>query len=280
MNVSFRKLLVCTALLCFAGGCAGGPDAQLSSCQQDKDQLLATIRQQRDSNRTMQEQVASLETRLDQAEKELARRTPAGTRLSSQPVERAPLPWRSPGGKLETTNVAAKRTSKLSDSAKPRESGSLSLAALAQRYEQLEYDRQAGAAKVAIDLPFEANAASLTGEGRERLDDLVRLLKSEEAADVRVMVSGHAAGRPAANTTDAETRYASARQLAAARAQAVADYLDSHGIAEERLGIIGTGSRGPRGAATGDQIAGGVEIHLLPPDAPVLGWNTDDTLRR
>jgi hypothetical protein len=43
----------------------------------------------------MHEQVASLESRLDQAEKQLARGD-SGTRLSSRPVEVAPLPWRSP----------------------------------------------------------------------------------------------------------------------------------------------------------------------------------------
>ena len=48
------------------------------------DQLLATIRQQRDANRAMHEQVASLEGRLDQSEKELARLGKPGTRLSSR----------------------------------------------------------------------------------------------------------------------------------------------------------------------------------------------------
>ena len=85
-------LLLAALLL---AGCSA-PNEQLTSCQADKEQLLVTIRQQRDSNRAMQEQVASLESRLDQAEKELARRSPAGTRISTRPLEAEPQPWRSP----------------------------------------------------------------------------------------------------------------------------------------------------------------------------------------
>jgi septal ring factor EnvC (AmiA/AmiB activator) len=85
--------LLLAALL--AGCAASGPNEQLLSCQQDKEQLLATIREQRDANRQMHEQVASLEARLDQAEKQLAQGA-SGTRISTRPVDVAPLPWRSP----------------------------------------------------------------------------------------------------------------------------------------------------------------------------------------
>ena len=75
-------------------GCAGGPDAQLTSCQQDKEQLLTTIREQRDANRALRDHVASLETRLDQSEKELASLSKAGVRVSSRPAEKSQLPGR------------------------------------------------------------------------------------------------------------------------------------------------------------------------------------------
>jgi septal ring factor EnvC (AmiA/AmiB activator) len=88
--------LAAPLLALLLAGCTSGPSEQLLSCQQDKEQLLATIRDQREANRTMHEQVASLESRLDQAEKELARNSPGGTRLSSRPIEVTPLPWRKP----------------------------------------------------------------------------------------------------------------------------------------------------------------------------------------
>src|SRR5947208_1608227 len=94
-------------------------NSQVTACQAEKDQLLTTIRTQRDSTRSLQTQVASLESRLDQAEKELAR-AGTGTRLSSvpsgagdpprslpasvpaqPPVRSEGLPWRSPSSKTE-----------------------------------------------------------------------------------------------------------------------------------------------------------------------------------
>src|SRR5258705_6464161 len=102
------KFIPATAALYFAAmtGCASHNN-QLATCQAEKEQLLTTIRSQRDTTRALHEQVASLETRLDQAEKELAR--PGGsTRISSRPTETPPsavpsepLPSRSPPGKTE-----------------------------------------------------------------------------------------------------------------------------------------------------------------------------------
>ena len=92
------RRLACTILALFLTGCASAPNEQLLSCQKDKEQLLTAIRSQREANQAMHEQVASLESRLDQAEKQLARGD-SGTRLSSRPVEVAPLPWRSPAEK-------------------------------------------------------------------------------------------------------------------------------------------------------------------------------------
>lgn len=264
-------LLLVAVLL--AAGCSASSD-QVASCQADKEQLLTTIRNQRDANRQMTEQVASLESRLDEAEKELARRSPAGTRLSSRPVEVAPLPWRSPASSTPTRRASEGATASRSASAG-------FLAALAQRDQRLTIDRQSGAARYETDIAFEPSSANLTAEGRRQLDELARLLKGKDAAELRVMVSGYAEGRPAAQG-EADARFASARQLGAARAQAVADYLDSHGIAEERLGVTGVGSPGPRGSSATDRLAsGGVQIHLLEPDVPVLGWGpAGEAIRR
>src|SRR5438552_3245744 len=104
------RLLTLSAGICCSAIFAGCSthSAQLTTCQAEKEQLLTTIRGQRDATRTLHEQVVSLETRLDQAEKELAR-AGTGTRISSRPSEPPPalpsptksdaLPWRSPGGK-------------------------------------------------------------------------------------------------------------------------------------------------------------------------------------
>src|SRR5262245_59499455 len=94
------------ALLVAIAGCSAN-SSKLATCQAEKDQLLTTIRSQRDTTRALEQQVASLETRLDQSEKELARSN-GGTRISSRPSETPPtirdesLPWRAPpAGKTE-----------------------------------------------------------------------------------------------------------------------------------------------------------------------------------
>ena len=277
-----KNLFLVVGSLLLAVGCAGGPDAQLSSCQQDKDQLLATIKAQRDTTREATERAAALEARLDEAEKELARRSPNGTRLSSRPVETDSMPWRSPAEKASRAKPASrtaqsKSQSKASQSPK---SSSGALAALVSQDERLQLDRETGTAQLDLGVQFESGTASLTATDRQQLDEVVKLLKSDDAADLRVMVSGFAAGKPSAVEGEAGGRIASPRQLAAARAQAVADYLDSHGIAGERLAVSGTGARA-KGSAASEQPAGGVSLHLLPPDMPVVGWGTGDaTLRR
>lgn len=104
-SLSLAAIALAALSLC---GCSG-PNAQLARCQEDKEQLLVTIREQRDTARTLRHQVASLESRLDQSEKELARSS-GGTRVSSRPSEKPPLkseplPWRAPPEKESSPGV-------------------------------------------------------------------------------------------------------------------------------------------------------------------------------
>ena len=85
----YVTFLIAGIFVCL-GGCTLR-NSQLTTCQAEKEQLLTTIRTQRDTSRTLQTQVASLESRLDQAEKELAR-TSTGTRLSSVPSSASDTP--------------------------------------------------------------------------------------------------------------------------------------------------------------------------------------------
>jgi outer membrane protein OmpA-like peptidoglycan-associated protein len=247
-------------------GCSGA-NSQLATCQAEKDQLLGTIRNQRDTARAMSQQVASLETRLDQAEKEIARAS-TGTRLSSRPPEpatRAPepavrqlqppapspvksdlLPWRSPTSKPEpaTSPEAKTRASNATPSA------ASSLVSLARRDSRLQYDAKAQAARVDLPIAFDDQSNTLTAADKLKLDELARLLKSEDARELRAVV----AGQRASSTSGTDS----------ARAQAVADYLDRHGIAGSRLAIT---------RASSDAAAGSpVQIYLVEPAVPIAGW--------
>jgi outer membrane protein OmpA-like peptidoglycan-associated protein len=237
--------LLPTALLGL--GCSA-QNSQLAACQAEKEQLLATIRSQRDASRDLEQQAASLEKRLDQAEKELAR-SGGGTRISSRPSETPPavkaesLPWRSPPAKAEpkTPPAESRRTSQVESAS------SGALLALARRDRRFHYDAAARAAKMDLPISFDDKTATLTAEDKQQLDDVARLLKSKESRDLLITVAG------AADAT---------------RAQAVADYLDRHGIAQERLADTGSGSR----TGSDRPSAGGVQIYLREPEAPVAGW--------
>src|SRR5689334_25227116 len=78
----YISLFAAGVVICF-GGCTLR-NSQVTACQTEKEQLLTTIRTQRDTTRSLQNQVASLESRLVKSEKELARGG-TGTRLSSVP---------------------------------------------------------------------------------------------------------------------------------------------------------------------------------------------------
>jgi outer membrane protein OmpA-like peptidoglycan-associated protein len=244
----FRSLIsgmIVAALLGMASalGCSG-PGAQLTQCQSEKEQLLATIREQRDANRSLHEHVASLESRLDESEKEIARGGKTGTRLSSTPATKpraeiadAKLAWKSPA-----KSAAA----------------SSGLAALAARDKRLALDRAPGLGRINVPIAFDDNSATLTAADKRQLDDVAKLLKSKEAAELKVLVSGFAEGK-----------------LGTSRAQAVADYLDSHGIAEERLAVADS----PRGSKN-DAASSSVQILVAEKNAAVAGWGSGETIRR
>jgi outer membrane protein OmpA-like peptidoglycan-associated protein len=257
MRFKISLIILGTAV---ALGCSSA-NSRLTTCQAEKDQLLTTIRNQRDTTRTLNEQVASLETRLDQAEKQLAGGNSA-TRFSSlpsrsnPPTEKSPsdrstpvktdsLPWRSPGAKAEPAGPDLKPNTRASTNPSVARG---SLVALSKKDRRVHYDATSRAAEIETPIQFDNNSSTLSAEGKHQLDDLSKLLRSDEARDLRIVVAG-----------------------AGGRAQAVADYLDRHGIPDERLSVGST-----KTAATAEpeklSASGGVQVFLLDPEASVASW--------
>jgi len=240
-------------------GCTTG-SSQLATCRAEKEQLLTTIRSQRDTARAANEKLASVESRLDQAEKELARSGGSGTRLSSvpprptdsaTPVKTNALPWRSPVEKTNSPSQPAKdgpRIGPSSSSLAPRGS----LPALAKRDSRVRFDATARAAEIDTQVQFEEKSATISAAGKRQLDEVARLLRSDEARDLPIVVAAPDA----------------------ARAKAVADYLDRHGIPEERL-AVSTAAR-PTKAAT----SAGVQVYVLDSEATIADWGVKPGLRR
>ncbi|HEY2410816.1 MAG TPA: hypothetical protein VGI40_01155 [Pirellulaceae bacterium] len=244
-------------------GCSTS-SSKLATIQGEKEQLLTTIRSQRDTERALNEKLVSVEGRLDQAEKELARSGGSGTRLSSIParpsysspaaVKSDNLPWRSPAGKTDSPVLPDKsspRSEINSTAAKPRGS----LVALAKRDNRVRYDSTARAAEIDTQVQFDDKSATISAAGKRQLDEVARLLRTNEACDLPIVVAAPDA----------------------ARAKAVADYLDSHGIPEDRLAVSTAGRRGVVSKTT---TASGVHVFVLDSDAAVADWGTKTGLRR
>jgi outer membrane protein OmpA-like peptidoglycan-associated protein len=251
--------VICGAVV----GCTTS-SSKLATCQTEKEQLLTTIRSQRDTARALNEKLASVEGRLDQAEKELARSGGTGTRLSSVParpndsspsaIRSDSLPWRSPAGKTDSSAALEKSTSRSgasSSTLKPRGS----LVALARRDNRVHFDSTARAAEIDTQVQFEGKSGTISAAGKRQLDEVAKLLRTDEARDLPIVVAAPDA----------------------ARAKAVADYLDSHGIPEERL-AVSTAVR--RGIASKSTTNDGVQVFVLDSDAAVADWGTKTGLRR
>jgi outer membrane protein OmpA-like peptidoglycan-associated protein len=121
-----------------------------------------------------------------------------------------------------------------------------SLAALAERESRVRLDSRAGVARLDAPLTFDDKTGTLTAQSKRELDQVSKLLRTEEGRNLQITIS--AAGD-------------------AARAQAVADYLDNHGIPQERL-TVARGQGIAPAAARGNSRAG-VEILLSESDRPL-----------
>lgn len=148
------------------------------------------------------------------------------------------------------------------------------LADLCRRHPDLVYDPKTGVCQLDADLLFESAAARLTPESQRRLDEFARRLRSAELRDFRVIVIGHADNRQIAHR-ETRDRFPDNWHLSTARALEVAEYLQQAGVPEDRVGVAGYGRHQPIAANTSPgsrSLNRRVEIYLVAPDTPIVGW--------
>jgi outer membrane protein OmpA-like peptidoglycan-associated protein len=282
---------LCAGLI--AAGAAGcsGPNAQIARCQTEKQELLAVIEQQKVRTKEVEERALALESRLDQSEKQLASLVRPGSRFGEDETRTASskskpaVPPRSQADPVREPKSPEKnsqprstlREMKLQAPQGGSPHSESRLAELAERDTRVAYDPGSGTARLAMDVPFADNSAELTAAGRRKLDEVAAWLKAPQTSDLRVLVAGVSSGMTKPPAGAAGARFANDRQLAAARALTVADYLDSHGIKDDRLAVVGSGGKGS--AASGNRL-GAVEILLAEPETPVAGIWPADVKRR
>jgi chemotaxis protein MotB len=107
------------------------------------------------------------------------------------------------------------------------------------------------------------------------LDELVRVLRSPAAGDLKIMVAGHTDNQSIAGH-DAREKYPNNFHLSTARALAVSDYMKRSGLPEQRLGVAGFGPYqpiAPNTTAQDRQKNRRVEIFVMAAEVPVVGWS-------
>jgi chemotaxis protein MotB len=148
------------------------------------------------------------------------------------------------------------------------------LADLARRYPGLHYDEPSGAAKLDADILFPTAEAEIQPRARQMLDEFIAILKSDEAQDLRVMIVGHTDDRRIEGD-EVRDNYPNNWHLGAARALSVSDYLRVRGLHEDRLGVATYGKFQPIVANSSEpnrQRNRRVELFLIAPEVPVVGW--------
>ena len=150
------------------------------------------------------------------------------------------------------------------------------LAALSARCPQLQFDPQTGISKLDTDILFDSGKCELKTGAAKVLAQLVEVLKSPDAHDLKVLVVGHTDDKVIKKPGE---QFTSNFDLSTSRAQTVANQLRRSGLEDQRLGVAGFAAHqpvAPNLSGRDRQKNRRVEVFVMAPDTPVVGW-TDST---
>jgi chemotaxis protein MotB len=143
----------------------------------------------------------------------------------------------------------------------------------------LQFDPGTGICKFEYDVLFDTGSAELKPGAKQRLRRLARVLNSSEASNLKAMVVGHTDDQQVAKKPVRE-QYPNNFHLSSARALAVADVLRDAGLPEDRLAVAGFASHqpiAPNATSPDRQKNRRVEIFVMAPEVPVVGWAETDS---
>ena len=123
-------------------------------------------------------------------------------------------------------------------------------------------------------LLFDSGDADLKPGADRILAEFADIFKSSDGRDFKIMVIGHADAL-GIKGREVRQRYPNNWHLSAGRALAVADRLRKAGLPEERMGVAGFGQYqpiSPNDSPESRQKNRRVEIYVLGPETPVVGW--------
>lgn len=242
------------------GGCAFAPRSELVAAQSQSRLLAEQNQSQLAEMENLKNHNHKLEDKLIQSEEQLA--------VLDQQLQ------------ADQKRLVAMQA-ELSDGKGNRLPQGLStqLANLSRRYPSLQFDTNTGAAKLDSDILFDPGEAELKDDAQQMLTEFAHIMRKPESRDLKMMVVGHTDALKI-NKHDVRDRFPDNFHLSAARALAVADYLKQAGVPPERIGVSGFGDHEPIASnATAEERRRNrrVEIFVLPPEAPIVGWTETTT---
>ncbi len=237
-----RNVLV-LGLLAALASCGCASKGQVAACQSQNRSLTEQTKAQLAEIENLKIHTRHVEDQLIRAEEDLARAEQRGGRQSARA------------------------------GAMPAGLGTR-LADLASRYPSLQYDAKTGISKLDTDLLFDSGDADLKPGADRILNEFADIFQSPEARELKIMVVGHADAL-GIKGREIRQRYPNNWHLSAGRALAVADRLRKAGIPQERMGVAGFGQYqpiSPNDTSESRQRNRRVEIFVLGPETPVVGW--------
>jgi flagellar motor protein MotB len=248
------RFAVSLGLIALAAGCGYVPKARFDALQAQNRTLteqkrvnLSEIENLRVHTRGVEEQLAKVESEYARADRENA-------------------VARQNGGGLQISPVGMNGQ----------------IAELARQYPCLQYDPAAGMAKLDTDILFDSGQTDVKPAAQKLLNDFADIFQSPDTNGWKIMVVGHTddAGIRGRNV---RSQYPTNWHLSTARALSVAEALKKAGIPEDRMGVAGYGNHQP--VTPGDSLAERqrnrrVELYVLGPETPLVGWKPPTNVSR
>ncbi len=150
---------------------------------------------------------------------------------------------------------------------------------LADKYPEFEFDPATGTSKFHSDILFASGSAKLKTSSKQLLQDFAKIMSSEEAQPLNILVVGHTDDKPIKRSAT-KAKHPTNWHLSTDRANSVVTALAQSGIREERMGSAGYGKFQPLVANKDEksrQLNRRVEIFVLAPNAVVAGWEDAET---
>jgi chemotaxis protein MotB len=263
MSGTKRWSFLVAAILPLLCGCLFVPKTKLNEAQTENRVLTEQNRAQLTEIGNLREHAQALEDQLMQTEQQLALYNEQNGRDRRQLAR-----YEEEHAALYRQYQALTRSAYLPPSTGER------LLGLARRYPSLQFDPATGISKLDTDILFDSGDAELKPCAREMLADLTRVLNSPEAKNLKVMVVGHTDAQLIGKKPIRE-KYADNFQLSTARALVVAQVLKHCGLPERQIGVAGFGACqpvAPNDTAQNRHKNRRVEIFVMAPEVPVIGW--------